>query len=73
MRRFFTLFMLFGSVFLLISSTVTGGKQKISFPENYRETYTNYLSLDRVQHPDQVIRLFANCLLYTSPSPRDRG
>ena len=67
MRSFFTLFMLFGSVFLVISSTVNGGKQRISFPENYRETYTNYLSLDRVQHPDQVIRLFANDLAMQGP------
>ena len=53
----YRLFMLFGGVSMVISSIATGQDQKISFPENYRETYTNYLSLDRVQNPDQVIRL----------------
>ena len=33
---------------------------QISFPANYKETFTNYLSLDRTQNPDQIIRLFAN-------------
>lgn len=35
-------------------------ESKISFPHGYRDTFTNYLSLDRLQNPDQVIRLFAN-------------
>jgi len=56
-----------GAVFLLVSSIVTGGNQKIPFPENYRETYINYLSLDRVQNPDQVIRLFANDIAMQGP------
>lgn len=33
---------------------------RIQFPENYATTFRNYLSLDRVQHADQIIRLFAN-------------
>lgn len=35
-------------------------EQRITFPENYASTFQNYLSLDRVQNPDQIIRLFAN-------------
>lgn len=35
---------------------------KIKFPENYKTTFTNYLSLDRTQNDDQIIRLFANDL-----------
>ena len=65
--------MLFAAMSLMISSTVsgenqkTGENQKISLPENYRETFTNYLSLDRVQNPDQVIRLFANDIAMQGP------
>ncbi len=35
-------------------------KTDIAFPKDYATTFTNYLSLDRVQNDDQVIRLFAN-------------
>ena len=51
----------------MISASVTEDGEKISFPENYRETYTNYLSLDRVQHPDEVMRLFANDIAMQGP------
>lgn len=33
---------------------------RVSFPQGYQSAFKNYLSLDRVQNPDQVIRLFAN-------------
>lgn len=33
---------------------------RVKFPTGYATTFTNYLSLDRVQNPDQIIRLFAN-------------
>lgn len=33
---------------------------RMQFPEGYQTTFENYLSLDRVQNPDQIIRLFAN-------------
>jgi len=64
MRRFV---MLFGAVSMLVSATVTGEDPKIAFPENYRSTFTNYLSLDRTQNPDQVIRLFANDIAMEGP------
>ncbi len=40
--------------------TASAEDQRIQFPENYQTTFTNYLSLDRVQNADQIIRLFAN-------------
>ena len=33
---------------------------RISFPADYATEFHNYLSLDRVQNHDQIIRLFAN-------------
>ncbi|MEM7395638.1 MAG: cytochrome P460 family protein [Verrucomicrobiota bacterium] len=35
-------------------------KSSVQFPAGYEQTFANYLSLDRVQNPDQIIRLFAN-------------
>jgi len=32
----------------------------VAFPSDYASKFTNYLSSDRVQNPDQIIRLFAN-------------
>ena len=48
-----------------------GGEQDspIQYPEGYETTYSNYLSLDRVQNPDQVIRLFANEPAMAGPGP----
>lgn len=33
---------------------------RMPFPQDYATTFENYLSLDRVQNADQIIRLFAN-------------
>lgn len=41
-------------------SVVQAGDQRIQFPTGYATSFSNYLSLDRVQNPDQIIRLFAN-------------
>ena len=61
------LFVLFATVSLVFTSTATGENQKIPLPDNYRETFTNYLSLDRLQDPDQIIRLFANDIAMQGP------
>ena len=45
---------------LAIQPAAVGADEKITFPADYAQTMTNYLSLDRTQDPDQVIRLFAN-------------
>lgn len=37
-----------------------GEEPRISFPADYSTRFHNYLSLDRVQNDDQIIRLFAN-------------
>ena len=57
---------------LLVTTTLIvmqawGDDQKIPYPENYEQTFTNYLSLDRVQNPDQIIRLFANDVAMQGP------
>lgn len=39
---------------------VAADDSRVTYPENYRDTFVNYLSLDRTQNPDQIIRLFAN-------------
>lgn len=54
------------AVFLSVASA-QDNKEKISFPNNYQSTYTNYLSLDRTQNPDQTIRLFANDVAMQGP------
>lgn len=48
------------SVLVLAAGYAAAGEERIQFPESYRTDMTNYLSLDRVQNPDQIIRLFAN-------------
>ena len=48
-------------------TVVHADDDNIVFPENYRQTFTNYLSLDRTQNPDQVIRLFANDIAMQGP------
>ncbi len=52
---------------MLLGSLTATADQKIEFPADYRSTYTNYLSLDRTQNPDQTIRLFANDIAMQGP------
>lgn len=58
-----------GVVSLFLASTVQSDDSKIPFPDDYLSTYTNYLSLDRVQNPDQIIRLFGNDIAMQGPGP----
>lgn len=44
----------------LIASAALADEERISFPADYKTQFENYLSLDRVQNHDQIIRLFAN-------------
>ncbi|MCP4781664.1 MAG: cytochrome P460 family protein [Hyphomicrobium sp.] len=41
-------------------SIAIADEERISFPADYSTKFDNYLSLDRVQNDDQIIRLFAN-------------
>ncbi|MCR9246173.1 MAG: cytochrome P460 family protein [bacterium] len=52
-------------------AAVTHPETGIALPPNYRETFTNYLSLDRVQNHDQIIRLFANDIAMQGPNERN--
>ena len=45
---------------LVSATTVRAEEPRIAFPANYRTAMINYLSLDRVQNDDQVIRLFTS-------------
>jgi hypothetical protein len=45
---------------LLGASVAQAEDRRVGFPSGYATAFTNYLSLDRVQNPDQIIRLFAN-------------
>lgn len=49
-------------VFLAVGAWTSSADDKasaIEFPANYRTNMVNYLSLDRTQNADQIIRLFA--------------
>jgi len=56
----------------LPSETAAVATSAVGYPDDYRTTFTNYLSLDRVQNPDQVIRLFANDLALSGPDDEGR-
>lgn len=47
---------------LLLSATAAAVAEevRVSLPKDYQDTFVEYLSLDRVQNPDQFIRLYAN-------------
>ncbi|BAQ16590.1 cytochrome P460 family protein [Methyloceanibacter caenitepidi] len=45
---------------VLAAGMASADEERISFPRDYKTQFENYLSLDRVQNPDQIIRLFAN-------------
>ncbi|MEM7198884.1 MAG: cytochrome P460 family protein [Planctomycetota bacterium] len=49
------------------SLQAVGSDTPIVFPAGYGERFENYLSLDRVQNDDQIIRLFANELAMRGP------
>lgn len=49
-----------GLVALVGSRVWAEEQERIKFPKDYRSNMVNYLSLDRTQNPDQVIRLFTS-------------
>ena len=58
---------LFGLSTLFITPIAYSEHNDVDLPENYQTTFTNYLSLDRIQNPDQVIHLFANDIAMQGP------
>ena len=53
------------SVFLL--TPAFSEENKIAFPQDYKETFKNYVSNDRVMNPDQTIRIYANHIAVQGP------
>ena len=49
-------------------SSALGEENKILFPQDYRTTFYNYVSNDRVMNPDQTIRIFANDIAIQGPA-----
>lgn len=56
-----------GLASIFLSPLAQSDGVKISFPEGYDRTFTNYLSMDRIQNPDQIIRMFANEIAMKGP------
>lgn len=56
-----------GLVLATMASTAHAQGKPLTLPADYRSTFTNYLSLDRVQNADQTIRLFANDIAMKGP------
>lgn len=53
--------LLIAAAAVLVGTSGAAAEQpRMNFPEGYRTAFENYLSLDRVQNADQIIRLFAN-------------
>ena len=52
---------------LALVITAAHADDRVSLPENYRDSFVEYLSLDRVQNHDQFIRLFANKIALRGP------
>ncbi len=57
------------AVSIFLAPAAHGDDAKISFPTDYASSFTNYLSLDRTQNPDQIIRLFGNEQAMQGPGP----
>ena len=53
-------------------ATTESADGTVQLPADYRTTFTNYLSLDRVQNHDQIIRLFANEVAMQGPDEHGR-
>ena len=51
----------------LVTGSAWADSDQIKYPQDYRSSFTNYLSLDRTQNPDQIIRLFANNIAMQGP------
>ena len=47
-------------------------KSQLEWPGRCVQTYDNIIGLIR-DEPNSTVRIYKTCLLYTSPSPRDRG
>lgn len=55
---------------LLFSITAYAEKHRVLIPKDYKTNFVEYLSLDRVQNPNQFIRLYANDVAMKGKSSR---
>lgn len=58
-RKLFLPMTVLATALFILASYATAEDQRIAYPKNYQTEMINYLSLDRTQNDDQVIRLFA--------------
>lgn len=56
----------------VLPATLSAQEARVDFPADYSTEFTNYLSLDRVQNPDQIMRIFANDVAMRGPGPEGR-
>lgn len=47
-------------IFALLTTVANADTHRVALPTDYRESFEEYIALDRIQNPDQFIRLFAN-------------
>ncbi len=52
---------------LILAPNAQSDHNKVALPDNYQTTFTNYLSLDRINNPDQIMRIFANDIAMQGP------
>lgn len=49
-----------GTLLFSMIATTTLANERVAFPQNYRQTFTEYQAINRALNPDQFIRIFAN-------------
>ncbi len=52
---------------LFTLSQAHAGDSKVQLPADYKSTFTNYVSNDRIQNEDQTVRIFANDIAMQGP------
>gem|GEM_PF-754496 len=44
----------------LLSGSVVSAEERVPFPTGYHDSFVEYLSIDRIMNPDQIMRIYAN-------------
>lgn len=61
---------------LLVGSAASAGPDSISFPEDYRDSFTHYATVNRADERKQVVKMYANDVALASAkdgAPLDSG
>jgi len=45
---------------ILLSGAVVSADERVPFPAGYHDSFVEYLSIDRIMNPDQIMRIYAN-------------